>query len=186
MLKEKLKTCLEDNLIFPEIYQLKQRGIADKIEQSCNDIITKYFENVSPSSGPKSIEDISVGNNYVDHKTSDMARGFKMPNLTSIAKLKILDRPLIYNIIIYDSSVQKIKDIIIMDVFELNWDYLKIQNLGKGQLQISNMVDFLNTPKSNLSEEEWMSRLKIEAIEFYKKVQRDAEKRQKEWEASLP
>jgi hypothetical protein len=186
MLKEKLKTCLEDNLIFPEINQLQQRGIADKIEQRCNDIISECFDNVSPPKSRRSIEDISIGNTYVDHKTSDAALNFKMPNLISISRLKKLDRSLIYNFVIYDSSLKQIKDIFALDVFELNWDHLKIQNLGKGQLQISNMVDFLKTPKSNLSKEEWLKKLKIEAITFYKKVQRDAEKRQKEWEASLP
>jgi hypothetical protein len=33
-----------------------------------------------------------------------------------------------------------------------------------------------------MSKEEWLNKLSEEAILFYKKVQRDAEKRQKEWQ----
>jgi len=182
MLKNQITECLKNNLKFPESKNLQQRGIADKIEDSCNEIITSNFENVSPPRSRRSIEDISIGNAYVDHKTSDEALDFKMPNLISIDRLKKLDRELIYNFVIYNSDTKKIKDVFALNVYELNWDHLAIQNLGKGQLQITSMVEFLKSPKTSLTKEEWLAKLKEQAIEFYKKVQRDAIKRELEWQ----
>lgn len=182
MIKSKITESLKQNLKFPESKNLQQRGIADKIEDACNEIIKSSFNDVAPAKSRRSIEDVSIGNTYVDHKTSDAALDFKMPNMISIDRLKKLDRELIYNFIIYDSEKKVILDTFALDVYELNWDHLKIQNLGKGQLQITSMVEFLKSPKSTLTKEEWLNRLKEEAISFYKKVQRDAEKRQKEWQ----
>lgn len=181
MIKNKLTKVLQKNLKFPESKNLQQRGIADKIEEACNVIIKESFENVTPAKSRRSIEDINIGNAYVDHKSSDAALDFKMPNMISIDRLKKLDRDLYYNFIVYDSNQQKILKTFVLNVYELNWDHLKIQNLGKGQLQITNMATFLESPTTTLTKEEWIDRLKTEAIAFYKKVQRDAEKRQKEW-----
>lgn len=181
MIKTKLTEVLSKNLEFPDSKNLQQRGIADKIEDACNQIIKENFEDVTPAKSNRSIEDINIGNVYVDHKSSDAARDFKMPNLISIARLKKLDRELYYNFIVYDSKEKKIIKTFVLDVYELNWDHLKIQNLGKGQLQIVNMVKFLESPKSTLTKDEWINKLKQEAIAFYKKVQVDAKKRESEW-----
>jgi hypothetical protein len=185
MIKSKITEILKQNLKYPEVENLQQRGIADKVEEMCNTIIKNNFDNVLPPTSRRSIEDISIGNVYVDHKSSDAALDFKMPNMISIARLIKLDRPLIYNFIIYNSKEKRILKTFALDIFELNWDHLKIQNLGKGQLQIINMAKFLKTPTTNMSKEEWLSKLKSEAILFYKKVQQDAEKRQKEWQSCL-
>ena len=182
MLKTQIIECLKTNLTFPESKNLQQRGIADKIEDSCNEIIKSKFNNVVPPRSRRSIEDISVEGAYVDHKTSDAALDFKMPNLISIDRLGKLDRELIYNFVIYNSNTKEIVDVFALDVYELNWDHLAIQNLGKGQLQITSMVEFLKSPRTTLTKEQWLARLKTEAIEFYKKVQRDAMKREIEWQ----
>jgi hypothetical protein len=182
MIKSQITESLKRNLKFPESKNLQQRGIADKIEDACNEIIKEHFKDVKPASSRRSIEDVNIGNTYVDHKTSDAALDFKMPNMISIDRLKKLDRELIYNFVIYDSNKKEIIDTFALDVYELNWDHLKIQNLGKGQLQITSMVEFLKSPKSSLTKEQWLNKLKEEAILFYKKVQRDSEKRQKEWQ----
>jgi hypothetical protein len=182
MFTEQLSKIIKENLEFPEIKNLGQRGVADKIEDACNEIITKHFQEVRPAKSNRSIEDINVGNVYVDHKSSDASRDFKMPNMISISRLMKLDRDLVYNFIVYDSKKQKILNTFALGVYELNWDHLTIQNLGKGQLQIINMVEFLKSPKSNLSKGEWIVELKTRAIKFYKKVQQDAKKRQSEWE----
>ena len=102
--------------------------------------------------------------------------------MISIDRLRKLDRELIYNFIIYDSNKKIIVDTFALNVYELNWDHLKIQNLGKGQLQISSMVKFLESPTTSMSKKEWLNKLKEEAILFYKKVQKDAEKRQQSWQ----
>ncbi len=182
MIKLKLTEELKANLKFPESKNLQQRGIADKIEDACNAIIKEKFNDVIPASSRRSIEDITIGDTYVDHKTSDAALDFKMPNMISIDRLKKLDRELIYNFVIYDSNKKEIIETFALNVYELNWEHLKIQNLGKGQLQITSMVQFLKSPKSNLTKGQWLNKLKEEAILFYKKVQKDAEKRQKEWQ----
>lgn len=182
MLAQELTECLNRHLIYPESRNLQQRGIADLIENQCNQIITENFQSVTPARSRRSIEDISVGNAYIDHKTSDAALAFKMPNMISIDRLRKLDRPLIYNFVIYNSQRQEICNTFALTVYELNWDYLKIQNLGKGQLQITNMSEFLKCPKSNLTQQQWLERLKVEAVKFYKKVQADAKKRQTHWD----
>ena len=181
MITSQLNDILNKNLKYPESSNLQQRGIADKIEDACNEIIKENFDGVIDATSNRSIEDISIGNVYVDHKSSDESRNFKMPNMISVDRLKKLDRPLIYNFIIYNSKQKKILKTFALNVYELNWDHLKIQNLGKGQLQISNMTKFLQSPTTTMSKEEWLNRLKEEAILFYKKVQKDAEKRQREW-----
>lgn len=182
-LAEEIKKCLKENLFFPDnIEQIKQRGIADKLEEACNEIIKANFADVKDAKSRRSIEDINIGNCYVDHKSSDKALNFSMPNMISIDRLKKLDRPLIYNFIIYDSDNKEIIDTFALDVYELNWDHLAIQNLGKGQLQIKNMKEFLESPRTTMTKKEWLDRLKIEAISFYIKVQEDAKKRQEEWQ----
>lgn len=181
MIKSKLTDLISTNLKFPETKNLQQRGIADKIEDACNQIIERNFDGVISSTSRRSIEDISIGNVYVDHKTSDEALNFKMPNLISIDRLKKLDRQLIYNFVVYNSEQQKIVKTFALDVYELNWNHLKIQNLGKGQLQIVNMVKFLESPSTTMTKNEWLNKLKHEAITFYKKVQADSKKRELEW-----
>lgn len=181
MIKNKLTKVLTENLVFPESGNLQQRGIADRIEAACNDIIQKHFDDVLPARSRRSIEDITIGGVYVDHKTSDLALDFKMPNMISIDRLRRLDCDLIYNFVIYDSRTKSIVKTFALSVYELNWDYLKIQNLGKGQLQITNMAAFLQAPRSQLTVLEWKAKLRQEARSFYRKVQRDAERRMNEW-----
>jgi hypothetical protein len=180
-IKNEITKILEKILKYPEDKNLQQRGIADKIEEACNTIITKNFENVCKAKSRRSIEDINIGNVYIDHKTSDASLKFKMPNLISIDRLRKLDRQLIYNFIIYSSEEKKILKNFCLDVYELNWEHLKIQNLGKGQLQIISMIKFLESPKTKMTKEQWLDKLKEEAILFYKKVQIDAKKRESQW-----
>lgn len=181
-MKAQLTQCLKAQLKFPDTKGIQQRGIADKIEDACNEIIKATFKDVRDAKSRRSIEDVNIGNTYVDHKTSDAALDFKMPNMISIDRLRKLDRDLVYNFVVYDSNKKEIIDTFALDVYELNWDYLKIQNLGKGQLQITSMVEFLKNPRTTLTKEQWLERLRDEAVAFYKKVQKDAEKRQKEWQ----
>lgn len=180
-LKQELQQCLAAKLSFPDISQLQQRGIADKLEQQCNVILTESFTDVVPATSRRSIEDITVNNCYVDHKTSDVALKFKMPNLISIDRLRTLSKPLIYNFVKYDSNKQEILDIIVLDVYDLNWDHLSIQNLGAGQLQIKNMNDFFESPTTSLTKEEWIQRLEKEAVLFYGKLITKTESRMKKW-----
>lgn len=181
MLKNKIDLLLKENLRFPESTKLQQRGIADKIEFTCLDILRENCDNVSNPTSRRSIEDINIDNTYVDIKTSDMSLAFKMPNLISIDRLKKLDKELIYTFVIYDSENKNIKQVFSLSIYDLNWDHLAIQNLGKGQLQIKSMEKFLESPCGGVTKEQWIAVLKEKAIEFYKKVENDAKKRQQEW-----
>jgi hypothetical protein len=104
-----------------------------------------------------------------------------MPNLISIDRLSTLNKPLIFNFVKYDSVEKKILDIIVLDVYELNWDHLSIQNLGVGQLQIKNMVSFFESPRITLSKDEWVDRLRKEAVSFYSKLIIKTENRKNKW-----
>ena len=104
-----------------------------------------------------------------------------MPNLISIDRLIKLDKPLIYNFVKYDSDKKQILDIIVLDVYELNWDYLSIQNLGAGQLQIKNMVLFFSSPKTSLTKDEWVKKLEQEDVKFYNKLIDKTVKRKQKW-----
>jgi hypothetical protein len=180
-LTEEIKKTLVDALTFPDDNQLQQRGIADKLEQSCNVILTETFTNTIPATSRRSIEDITVNDCYVDHKTSDVSLKFKMPNLISIDRLHSLKKPLIYNFVKYDSSKKEILDILVLDIYELNWDHLSIQNLGVGQLQIKSMVSFFESPTGTLTKEQWIERLEKEAISFYDKLLTKTLNRKKKW-----
>lgn len=178
---DEIKKCLLDNLKFPDDTQLQQRGIADRIEQSCNIILQEYFESVQPAKSRRSIEDVTVNGCYIDHKTTDIARDFKMPNLISIDRLIKLNTPLLYNFVKYDSEKKKIIDIDVLNVYELNWDYLSIQNLGAGQLQIKDMNSFFNSSKTTMSKSEWIKKLQQESIKFYDKLIIKTDKRKQFW-----
>lgn len=178
---DEIKKCLLDNLKFPDDTQLQQRGIADRIEQSCNIILQEYFESVQPAKSRRSIEDVTVNGCFIDHKTTDIARDFKMPNLISIDRLIKLNTPLLYNFVKYDSEKKKIIDIDVLNVYELNWDYLSIQNLGAGQLQIKDMNSFFNSSKTTMSKSEWVKKLQQESIKFYDKLIIKTDKRKQFW-----
>lgn len=176
-----LDNILKEHLVYPESKNLQQRGIADKIEERCNLIIKQNFPDVADPRSRRSIEDITIGDTYVDHKSSDEALEFKMPNLISIDRLINLDKPLVYNFIIYNSEDKTIVKNFSLSVYELNWDHLSIQNLGKGQLQIKNMKEFLKNPKSSMSKDAWLQRLKAEAIVFYDRLIKKTQDRKKLW-----
>jgi hypothetical protein len=180
-IENKITKILKEELKFPSSEDIQQRGIADKIESACNKIIIKNFDNVSPATSRKSIEDISIGDIYVDHKSSDVALEFKMPNMISIDRLKNLTNSLIYNFVIYDSNKREIIDTFAINVYELNWEHLSIQNIGKGQLQIKNMNKFLESPRTQLTKSEWLRRLSEETIKFYEKLIKKTEKNILEW-----
>jgi|TARA_B110000438_G_scaffold260542_1_gene270667 hypothetical protein len=168
-------------------WEIDQRGIASVIEQNVIDVLSKTSLNIELSKSVKSMADITVNNIPIDIKASDASKKFKMPNLISIDVLrkKVLDKnlPLIYLFVVYDSNQKKILNIFTRVITELNWDYLHIQNLGKGQLQIKNFEDFYNSldKKSKLTENAWKDKLRNESINFYKKLTKKTEKRIAGW-----
>lgn len=181
----KLSKVLKENLKYPESKNLQQRGIADKIEKECTSIFKQNFNDVKDGSSRRSIEDVSIGDTFIDTKASDKALDFSMPNMISIDRLRHkiieIDKELIYNFVIYNSENKEIIDNFLLNVFELNWKHLAIQNIGLGQLQIKDMKKFLENPKSNTTKEEWIKTLKEKSIDFYKAQAKKSEKRGEEW-----
>jgi len=167
----KFKEVLLNSLQYPEPQygQYGQRAVADILEAKANQVLQLHFDTI-PARSRRSVEDITVSDCYVDHKTTDEALSFKMPNLISVARLFNLDKPLYYNFIVYNSEQKLLIDCMLVNVYQLNWDHLKIANLGAGQLQIANMKQFLQSPTMQCSESEWVDRLKFETIKFYRSL----------------
>ena len=113
MFKEKISQVLIDKLTYPESKNLQQRGIADKIEDKCTELLKENFDNATDPSSRRSIEDVSIGDIFIDTKTSDESLDFKMPNMISIDRLRknIIDinKDLLYNFVIYNSQEEKLK-----------------------------------------------------------------------------
>lgn len=187
----KLTKILKKNLQFPEgRLGEDQRSYAAVLENQANTIIQESLKfKVNEALSVKSLDDITIDENFIDHKTTDESRGFKMPNMISIdrfyKKIIMEDKSLYYNFIVYNSEEKKLVDTFILNVFELNWEHLQMANIGKGQLQIKNMKNFLDSPTTNISKEEWITRFMQESISFQKKVQQVAKNRELLWEERL-
>jgi len=178
MLKEKIKQCLLEKLVYPQdTSEIQQRGIADIFEKRSCDALKETFSNTQDARGKKSTEDIMVENCYVDIKTSDVAGDMNMPNLISVNKLLKIDKPLYYVIIKYDSKQNNILDVLVLNVYDLNWDHLGFGNLGTGQMQIKNMEKFYESPTTDLSEAAWKKKFKEHAILFYQHLIEVTQKR---------
>lgn len=165
-----------------ESSNLNQRGIADYIESILCDKIIELNNNdikVNEALSVRSIEDIEVVyDDYIykiDIKTHDIDRDFSMPNLISIDRArKFLSNErnnIIYIFIDYKvkNNLVKIKDIKVQPIESLDWSYLSIQNLGKGQLQIKNMSSklFFN---DLITKEQWLNILIKEGEKYYEKL----------------
>jgi hypothetical protein len=184
---KQLTKILNNKLKFPKGRAGEdQRSYAAVLENEANKIIAESLKfKVKEALTVKSLDDITVDENFIDTKTTDESRGFKMPNMISIdrfyKKVIIENKSLYYNFIIYNSEEKKIVDTFLLSVFELNWEHLQMANIGKGQLQIKNMKNFLDSPTTNISKEEWVTRFLQETISFQKNVQQVAKKRELLW-----
>ena len=114
----------------------------------------------------------------VDVKTQDIDKVYSVPNLISIKKakdiLKNYDKHIIYifveykvrdfeNIDMYESTITNIR---VQTIESLDWSYLAIQNLGRGQLQIKNTANGL-TFNNEVTRTQWFGELKDKSIEYY-------------------
>jgi len=132
----------------------QQRSIGDLIEYKLNQKIKELCEDekytFNDDVGKKATGDcvIYINNEitlYVDCKTHNKDAKMSMPNLISMKKLfNLLDEKnenLIYVICEYriiENMVEDIK-IKVINLFDLDEQYLGIGNLGNGQLQIKNL-----------------------------------------------
>ena len=161
---------------------LMQRGVADYIEKLCCEKISELNEkgmSVNEALSVRAIEDIEIeydNNLYkIDIKTHDTNRDFSMPNLISVDRarkyLMKITNHIIYIFIDYkiDDDVVTITDVQVEPIESLDWKYLAIQNLGKGQLQIKSMAGGL-TFNDNVTRKEWLDRLIKEGTDYYERL----------------
>jgi len=133
------------------------------------------------------IEDNSIGDIEITHddqfyivdvKIQDIDKVYSVPNLISIKKAKDIlknhDNHIIYvfveykvkdfeNIDMYEASITNIR---VQPIETLDWSYLAIQNLGRGQLQIKNTANGL-TFNPEVTRTTWFGEFKEKAIEYY-------------------
>ena len=150
---------IEKTYELPANYE--QRSIGDRYEGKCVEIIkninNKLIINTKGRRSKKSLEDVTLITSnykiYIDPKTVDVTpdlptsevKKFSMPNLTAIRKLKheiftTEDTEVLYISLKYliEDNILKIQKIELFYVWELDLDYTRFGNLGRGQLQIKN------------------------------------------------
>ena len=148
-----------------------QRSIADMIE---NDIVDQIVEKggIRPKS-VRTIEDVSLNDVLIDVKTRDLSREFSMPNLISVDRLKKnKDKEIAYLFVDYiinpvDRMSAQPVNMEYRLIESISWDHLKIQNLGLGQLQLSNYKDGISKFKG--TRDEWFDELENQMSAFYTK-----------------
>lgn len=147
-----------------------QRQIADIIEANLADYYVEQGGKLPDS--VRTIEDVSLGDTLIDIKTRDVNRKFSMPNLISVARLrKNKDTKIVYHFVDYEVNDDEVVVLnqTIVPIWEIDWSVLKIQNLGKGQLQLCGVKDYSRLPRYKGTQEEWFVRLELEMVNFYKK-----------------
>ena len=182
---EQIQEALDSNLPKEIPYEsgLMQRGIADIIEVIVSDIILNLkHQSIKESyeaKSKRSIEDVGlVTKDYddvkIDIKTHDTESELSMPNLISISRLKKFyenDRNLLVYVFVkyinHGNNVQVLQ-VKVKPIEQINWECLTIGNLGKGQLQITDMnkISFQNF----MTRKDWMERLSYDAIIYYQKL----------------
>jgi hypothetical protein len=155
-----------------------QRAYADLLEElACATAQAEYPTQYRKARSVRSPEDFTLVNgdcnNYFDVKTRQVGTDFNMPNLISVDRLdKMLEDPdteLHYWMIdyrVHEDGTCTVEHSEIRTVWSLPWPALAIQNLGKGQLQISNWSQ-LATHVNN--RDAWHQFLKAERKRFYLK-----------------
>lgn len=193
MNKAKLEKQLNENLKnFKLSNEYGHRAVGDKIEADCAEIAKKlYSKNYVKPTSKRSIEDFSLvfdnEYNFLDVKTHfiQTEKGFSMPNLISVKRLKNLlendEQSLLYIFVDYrrkngNVSIEKVH---IKYVWELDWSMLGIGALGKGQLQIKDANKKLVF--TTIGKDKWFKILKQKVNEFYTKELVKIQKEIKLW-----
>lgn len=173
---------------------LDQRGIASIIENNvqqhfeCNQQLFEYSEPTSV----RSIDDfkLSIGDEtyLIDIKTHDRDRDFSMPNLISTERLfKLYQDPNItfgiaildyahLDSVLHNKIITKTK---FLPIENISWESLSIQNLGHGQIQITNLNNELKT--FNGTRKQWMAQFALEMVKYQDKLLMKLNERREKW-----
>ena len=75
----------------------------------------------------------------------------------------------------------QIVNIDVQNIESLDWSYLSIQNLGKGQLQMKNISDKI-TFNNNITRKEWLTILNEKGSEYYNNLLLKITEYKSKWE----
>jgi len=124
----------------------------------------------------------------IDIKTQNINKTYSFPNLISIKKAKDIltnyDNFIFYVFIEYEIIDEKVRidRIRTQNIESLDWEYLYIQNLGKGQLQIKNISKDEFLFNSEITRTQWLSLLREKGIEYYNNLMLKVAEYKSEWE----
>ncbi len=175
---------------------LDQRGIGSLMELYTQEKFQEQelFEYKEPTS-VRSIDDFTLkanGHTYlIDVKTHDKDRKFSMPNLISTERLYKLyqDPNVTFCIMILDYETcyqgsygpegKEISNTRFVPIESISWESLSIQNLGNGQIQITNLNK--NLKLFNGSRQTWLSQLGVEMVKYHDKLEMKLKERKNKW-----
>jgi len=125
----------------------------------------------------------------VDIKIQDINKTYSFPNLTSIKKVKDtisnFNNHIIYVFVEYEIGILgkiRIDKITVRNIEDLDWSYLYIQNIGRGQLQIKNITREEFKFNNEITRTEWLRELKTKSIEYYNNLILKITEYKSDWE----
>ena len=124
----------------------------------------------------------------IDINTHDVEKVISLPSLMSIKRAKDFlsnyNNFITYIFVDYkmlSDNDFEIVNIQVQNIETLDWSYLSIQNLGKGQLQMKNISDKL-TFNNNITRREWLSLLNHKGSEYYNNLLLKITEYKSKWE----
>ena len=173
---EKLKIYINSNICEDKIYK-NQRTVADKMEDLCKIFFKESGFKVEEPRSNRSVEDFKLNNELIDVKTHCENKEFSMPQIISFWRYKkfLLDEnekiknnlfELVISYIFVENKLN-VTSVKFDSFFNLNVEYIRIDNLGKGLIQLnkSKCGELYIFSDNNLSNFNHI--LNIKCIKFY-------------------
>jgi hypothetical protein len=155
-------------------------NVQERIAEKCEGLLVQMKQpifNYKSDYGRRQMADFSFeddeGYNYiVDVKSHRIGKkSHNMPNLVSVKRLiDLYKRPKQYFVLLLISyevldGKAVTSEVIFTPIEQLSWQCLRLGNLGRGQIQISNASKIIVAPEK--SREEWMLEFCNKALDFY-------------------
>jgi len=189
IIKNFITNNIQSQIFNNAIDSMEQRGIADLVELNITNALLENSNTSIKVTSPRSvrsIEDVLIEHDnktyFVDIKTTDVNKKFSMPNLISIDRLRKLykDENMYFLLVMVKYNSRELVSTDIKLIEEIGFDkQLKIQNLGKGQLQLVNAHNKITKFVGN--RDEWLNTLSLNAITFYNELINKTSLRINEW-----
>jgi len=189
IIKNFITNNIQSQIFNNAIDSMEQRGIADLVELNITNALLENSNTAIKVTSPRSvrsIEDVLIEHDnktyFVDIKTTDVNKKFSMPNLISIDRLRKLykDENMYFLLVMVKYNSRELVSTDIKLIEEIGFDkQLKIQNLGKGQLQLVNAHNKITKFVGN--RDEWLNTLSLNAITFYNELINKTSLRINEW-----